>query len=82
MALHFNAIINDYKNADALAWILHDGMDKCDRVFISKDRHYFHLQTPVLDVLSGEEIGSINAGKLLFQIEFMIHWEHPFYLSL
>ncbi len=59
MALHFNAITNDYKNADALAWILHDGMDKCDRVFISKDRHYFHLQTPVLDVLSGEEIGSI-----------------------
>jgi len=38
----------------------------------------------IRDAQAGEEIGSVNAGKLLFQIEFtfMVHGEHPFYLSL
>ena len=36
----------------------------------------------IRDAQAGEEIGSVNAGKLLFQIEFtfMVHGEHPFYL--
>ena len=38
----------------------------------------------IRDAQAGEEISSVNADKLLFQIEFtfMVHGEHPFYLSL
>ena len=41
-------------------------------------RHPYRIR----DAQAGEEIRSINAGELLFQIEFtfMVHGEHPFYL--
>lgn len=59
MPLHFNAITNDSQNTAALAWVLQSGMDECDSVFISQDQQYFHIQSPVKDVLSQEEIGKI-----------------------
>lgn len=59
MPLHFNAITNDSKNTAALAWILQDGMNECDSVFISPDQQYFHMQGSVRDALSQEEIGKI-----------------------
>ena len=45
-----------------------------------QQRHPYRIR----DAQAGEEIGSVNAGELLFQIEFtfMVHGEHPFYLSL
>lgn len=59
MPLHFNSITNDSQNTAALAWVLQSGMDECDSVFISQDQQYFHIQSPVKDVLSQEEIGKI-----------------------
>lgn len=59
MPLHFNAITNDTQNATALTWILQNGMDECDSAFVSQDQQYFHIQTPVNDILSQKEIGKI-----------------------
>ena len=45
-----------------------------------QQRHPYRIR----DAQTGEKVGGVNAGELLFQIEFtfMIHGEHPFYLSL
>jgi hypothetical protein len=59
MPLHFNAITNDYKNSTAFAWILQKGMDECDSIFVSQDQQYFHIQAPLTDVLSQDEIGKM-----------------------
>lgn len=57
MPLHLNSITNDSHNAETLAWILQDGMDECDSVFITEDRKYLHIRRPIKDLRSGEELG-------------------------
>lgn len=59
MPVHFDALTEDYKNPSALAWLLQDGINACNSVFISPDQMYFHMQAPMLDALSQEEIGKI-----------------------
>lgn len=59
MPLHLNSITNDSRNAETLAWILQDGVDECDSVFITEDRKYLHIRGPIKDLRSGEKIGQI-----------------------
>lgn len=59
MPLHFEAITHDSKNSVALAWLLQNGMNEYDSIFVSQDQQYFHMQASVRDVLSQEEIGKM-----------------------
>ena len=35
----------------------------------------------IRDAQTGEKVGDVNAAKLLFQVEILIHGEHPFYYN-
>ena len=59
MPLHFDAITEDAQNTEVLAWILRSGMEGCDSVFVSADKFYFHIRTPLHDDLTGDKIGDL-----------------------
>ena len=59
MPLHLNSITNDCQKAKPLAWILQEGMNACDSVFITDDQKYFHIRCNIPDRLSGQAIGKI-----------------------
>lgn len=59
MPLHLNSITNDSQNSELLAWILQEGMNKCDSIFITGDQKYFHIRCNIEDRLSGDAIGKM-----------------------
>lgn len=59
MPLHLNSITKDSRNADTLAWLLQDGMDEYDAVFVTEDRRYIHVRGKIVDLRSNEAIGQI-----------------------
>lgn len=59
MPLHLNSITNDSRNAQTLAWLLTDGMDGCDSLFITEDKKYLHIRRKFTDLRSKELIGQI-----------------------
>lgn len=59
MPLHLNSITNDSQNSEILAWMLQEGMDKCDSIFITEDQKYFHIRCKIEDRLTGDAIGKI-----------------------
>ena len=59
MPLHLNSITNDSRNSGLLAWILQEGMNACDSIFITEDQKYFHIRCNIMDRLSGDVIGKM-----------------------
>ena len=59
MPLHLNSITNDSQNSEILAWMLQEGMDRCDSIFVTEDQKYFHIRSNIEDRLTGESIGKI-----------------------
>ena len=59
MPLHLNSITNDSRNSELLAWILQEGMNACDSIFITEDQKYFHIRCNIMDRLSGDVIGKM-----------------------
>lgn len=73
MPLHLNSITNDEPNTEALAWILREGMDECDSVFVSDDQQFFHLRSKIIDKCTGQPIGrmvyTIKNGEDVLEIK-------------
>lgn len=58
MPLHFQSITENDQRPEYLTWLLHEGMDRCESVFVSPDK-YIHCRTKINDDFTGMEIGSI-----------------------
>ncbi|MBE5928814.1 MAG: hypothetical protein E7267_05530 [Lachnospiraceae bacterium] len=59
MPLHLESITNDSQNSEILVWILQEGMNECDSVFITEDQKYIHIRYNITDNFSGQVIGKI-----------------------
>lgn len=59
MPLHLNSITNDSQNSEILAWMLREGMDKCDSIFITEDQKYLHIRCNIEDRLTDDSIGKM-----------------------
>ena len=58
MPLHFQSIIDEGRDPDYMAWLLTEGMDDIDSIFVSPDK-FIHAQKNIIDSLSGVEIGKL-----------------------
>ncbi len=72
MPMHFNSITNNDQSPELLAWLLREGMEECNSVFISEDKRYFHLQRNIIDRLSSNVIGktvyTIKHGETMLEV--------------
>lgn len=59
MPLHLNSITNNSQNSEILAWMLQEGMDRCDSIFVTEDQKYFHIRCNIEDCLTGDVIGKM-----------------------
>ena len=81
MPLHLNSISNVGQNSELLAWMLQEGIDQCDAIFITEDQKYFHIRCNIEDRLSGELIGKIvytllNRDNALEVLDLDIVWNN------
>lgn len=59
MPLHLNSITNNSQNSDIFAWMIQEGMDRCDSIFATEDKKYFHIRCNIEDRLTGTAFGKI-----------------------
>lgn len=62
MPLHLTSIMKDSNSvtSDVIAWILKEGMESAHVTFYSEDKQYIHLQSDLVDRLSGALIGKVT----------------------
>ena len=82
MPIHLNSITNSNRKTEAFAWLLQQGMDGCDSVFMSEDQRYFHIRCNIIDRLSGDGIGriiyTVMRGEQVLEIKDIdIVWNNP-----
>ena len=59
MPLHLDSITNDNRDSSLLAWMLQEGMNDCDAIFISEDHLFFHIQKNIVDLITNDVIGRL-----------------------
>lgn len=81
MPIHLNSITNDTENVTSFAWMLQEGMEQCDSIFITEDKKYLHTRCSIMDRLSGKAIGRIvytifHGEKALEILDVDIVWNN------
>ena len=81
MPLHLNSITNNSRKTDALAWMLQNGMNKSESLFITEDKKYLHIRCNIPDRLSGKTVGKlvytiVNCENALQILDLDIVWEN------
>ncbi len=59
MPLHLNAITNNSRDPELLAWLFQKEMDLCEEVLFSENRRFLHLRRSLEDTFSKEKIGAL-----------------------
>lgn len=59
MPLHLNSITTDSKKSAVLVWMLQEGINNCDSIFITEDQKHFLFRCNIVDRISGDVIGKI-----------------------
>lgn len=83
MPIHLGAMTNDSDNASILAWIFSQAGNS-ELGFASKDSNYFHFFKPLMDTISGRQVGRIvftlknnEAEKTLEILDVDMFFENP-----
>lgn len=89
MPLHLEAIAGDAIHKELFTWTVMEGMDGCDSVYISKDRTFYHVQAPMKDQDTCEQIGRIvytlrddNEKKIREILDIDLVLDNPQYTTL
>ena len=87
MPLHLNSITNGGQNSEILTWMLQEGMDKCESIFVTEDQKYFHIRCNIKDRLSGDVIGKVvytilHGDKSLEILDMDIAWNNDISTSI
>ena len=64
MPLHLQSITKEADNSELFAWLVQNGMDMADTIFISSDGRFILIQTNIIDTISDSVI-----GKLVYTLE-------------